>query len=111
MKVKLYRSDRGRSPVEEFIDGLPKRDQARFLGALLGIEAEGFQCAGVGFRKLHGKLWEMKLRTEGGAYRIAYVVVPGGLMVWLHAFKKKTQKTDLNDLRLAERRMKEVLNA
>ena len=35
-------------------------------------------------------------------------VMPG-TMVWLHAFKKKTQKTPAGDLELAEKRMKEVL--
>jgi len=31
-------------------------------------------------------------------------------MIWLHAFKKTTQKTPKNDLRLAIKRMKEVLS-
>ena len=31
-------------------------------------------------------------------------------MVWLHSFKKKTQKTIKLDLEIAEKRKKEVLN-
>lgn len=42
-------------------------------------------------------------------YRIGYVVVEADTMVWLHAFKKKTQKTPSGDLEIAEKRMKEVL--
>ena len=38
-----------------------------------------------------------------------YVVVETETMVWLHAFKNKTQKIPIEDLELAEKRMKEVL--
>ncbi|HXL73865.1 MAG TPA: type II toxin-antitoxin system RelE/ParE family toxin [bacterium] len=31
-------------------------------------------------------------------------------MIWLHAFKKTTQKTPKKDLRVAVKRMKEVLS-
>jgi phage-related protein len=31
------------------------------------------------------------------------------LMVWLHAFKKKAQKTPFRELEIARKRMKEVL--
>ena len=61
------------------------------------------------FRQLRGKLWEIKFNSPSGSYRIAYVVVDGDTMVWLHVFKKKTQKTPLDDLEIAEKRMKEVL--
>ena len=39
---------------------------------------------------------------------MAYVVVQRDVMVWLHAFKKSTQKTPARDLEIAEGRMKEV---
>lgn len=64
----------------------------------------------VEFKQLSGKLWEIKFTSKGGKYRIAYVVVVGDKMVWLHAFKKKTQKTPKNDLEIAEKRMKEVFS-
>ncbi len=51
----------------------------------------------------------MKFNAPSGGYRIAYVVAESNTMIWLHVFKKTTQKTPLNDLELAEKRMKEVL--
>jgi phage-related protein len=36
-------------------------------------------------------------------------MIESDTMVWLHAFKKKTQKTPASDLELAEKRMREVL--
>ncbi len=109
MKVSFYETVSGRSPIEDFIEGLPKADQARFADVFDGIEKYGLGCPRVQFRQLRGKLWEVKFNSPSGGYRIAYVVVESETMVWLHAFKKRTQKTPTGDLEIAEKRMKEVL--
>ena len=109
MKVVFYQSSRGSSPIEDFINDLPKADQARFADVFSGVERHGLDCPRVQFKPLRGKLWEIKFNTPSGGYRIAYVIVEANTMVWLHTFKKTTQKTPLNDLELAEKRMKEVL--
>ncbi|MDH4468537.1 MAG: type II toxin-antitoxin system RelE/ParE family toxin [Bacteriovoracaceae bacterium] len=88
---------------------LPKIEQARFAEVFEGIEKYGFGCPRVQFRQLRGKLWEVKFNAISGGYRVAYVVIESDTMVWLHAFKKKTQKTPVSDLEVAEKRMKEVL--
>jgi phage-related protein len=109
VKISFYETASGRSPIEDFIENLPKADQARFAGVFDGIEKFGLGCPRVQFRQLRGKLWEVKFNSPSGGYRIAYVVVESKTMVWLHAFKKKTQKTPGSDLEIAEKRMKEVL--
>jgi phage-related protein len=109
MKVALYETTSGRSPIEDFISDLPKADQARFADVFEGIEKFGLGCPRVQFRQLRGKLWEIKFNSPSGGYRIAYVLVEEATMVWLHTFKKKTQKTPTSDLEIAEKRMKEVL--
>lgn len=110
MKILFYKSASGRSPVEEFIRSLPKADQARFTDIYNGIKDFGFECPRVAFKQLRGKLWEVKFSAKGGGYRIGYVMVEQGTMVWLHAFKKTTQKTRSADLELAEKRMRELLS-
>ena len=109
MQIACYQTQSGRSPVEDFIEALPKVDQARFIDVFEGIEEYGFGCPRVQLKSLRGKLWEIKFNAPSGGYRIAYVVVEADQMVWLHAFKKKTQKTPVADLELAEKRMMEVL--
>lgn len=109
MRVSFYVSASGRRPVEEFIQSLPKPDQARFADVYNGIKEFGLHCPRVTFRQLRGKLWEVKFSAKNGGYRICYVMMDQGDMTWLHAFKKATQRTPLHDLELAERRMKEVL--
>ena len=109
MKVNFYELPSGRSPIEEFIEGLPKGDQARFAEVLVGLEQFGLAYSRVQFKPLRGKLWEIKFSSPGGGFRMAYVLVTAEEMVVLHAFRKSTQKTPLRDLDLAEKRMKEVL--
>lgn len=111
VEVLMYRSAGGRSPVEECIEGLAKSDQVRFAEVADGIERHGLECPRVIFRQLEGKLWEIKFGTATGRFRVAYVVIDRDRMVWLHVFKKQSQRTPQNDLQIARRRMKEVLGA
>src|SRR5258708_3843129 len=110
MRVNFYELTSGRSPVEEFIESLPKADQARFAEVIVGIEQFGLAYSRVQFKPLRGKLWEIKFSSQGGGFRMAYVLITGEEIVILHAFRKSTQKTPLRDLDLAEKRMKEVLD-
>ena len=110
MKVNFYQTSSGRKPVEEFVSGLSKADQVLFDTIRKGIEQDGLKFPYVIFKPIEGKLWEIKFKGLDGSYRIAYVLVSGPQMIWLHAFKKKTQKISRLDLELAWKRMKEVLN-
>jgi phage-related protein len=111
MRIKYYLTPSGRNPVNEFARSISKEDQGRFVEVFLGIQEYGLEYDRVIFRQLEGKLWEIKFSAKGGGYRIAYVVIEKDSMVWLHAFKKKSQKTPKADLEVAKRRAKEVLGA
>ena len=108
MKISVYQAPSGRSPIEEYILGLSKVDQSKFYDVYQDIKKFGLNCPGVIFKHLEGKLWEIKFSSEGGRYRIAYVLIDREWMYWLHVFRKSTQKTLKNDLELALKRMKEV---
>ncbi len=86
-----------------------QRCQAAFLRLSERIEAVGLQQIGEPHVKhLRGKLWEMRLRGRDGIGRVIYVVAVERRIVILHAFLKKTQKTPISALELAERRAKEI---
>jgi len=50
---------------------------------------------------------EIRIREESGAFRIIYLANFEDRVLVLHAFQKKTQKTSLKDLELAEKRLKQ----
>lgn len=97
-------------PVKDFADGLPKEDQAKFWAIYQSVKTDGLHCPNVEFKRLKEKLWEIKFSAPRGGYRVAYVMFTKDQMVWLHAFKKTSQKTPRPDLELAFKRMKEVLD-
>ncbi len=96
--------------MTDYIEGLAESDQARFFEVSEEIELNGLEAARVIFKPLQGKLWEIKFTAVGGGYRILYAIVTKDSMVWLHAFKKKTQKTPPKELELALKRLKEVMS-
>ena len=56
---------------------------------------------GVGVR-------EIRIKEASGAFRIIFVANIDSNIYVLHAFQKKTQKTSLQDIRLAQDRFKEI---
>ena len=50
---------------------------------------------------------EVRIREDGGAFRILYVAQIADAVVVLHAFQKKTQRTEKRDLDLANARLRQ----
>jgi phage-related protein len=110
IKIYFFETQTGKSPIKKFIDGLPRAEQARFLEVMAEIEAHGLKAIRVIFKPLEGKLWEIKFNSPSSGYRVLYVLMEKDMMIWLHVFSKKTQKTPIRELDLARKRLKEVLN-
>ena len=55
-------------------------------------------------------LFELRPRGKSGIGRAFYCFLVGRRVVVLHAFVKKSQQTPYRELKLARKRMKEVLN-
>jgi phage-related protein len=100
-----YKTAAGRSPVEEFIDGLSDDDAAAVLAGMTEVRDKGLVAA----RHLDGEIWEV--RVDG--YRVIYRVLfaeegtRGRVLLALEAFSKKTQKTPPATTQLAKRRLRD----
>lgn len=51
---------------------------------------------------------EIRVQSEDGAYRVLYVAKFKDVIVILHCFNKKTQKTSARDLEIGRRRYEEA---
>lgn len=51
---------------------------------------------------------EIRIKDEGGQFRVLFVVKFADALHVLHAFQKKTQKTAQQDIELARSRYKEI---
>ncbi|MFQ5791396.1 MAG: type II toxin-antitoxin system RelE/ParE family toxin, partial [Acidobacteriota bacterium] len=100
-----------KSPVWDFIFNLPAKDQAKMVRALDLLEEFGLELRAPYVKSVtgHRKLWELRVRGIGGAYRILYFAFTEQRMVMLHAFAKKTRKTPGREIAMAEKRMDDFL--
>jgi phage-related protein len=103
----FYRTAEGREPVRDWLKDLPRED-CRVVGWDIATVEYGWPVGMPVCRPMGGGLWEV--RSTLPSRRIARVLfsITGGRLVLLHGFIKKTQKTSVEDLSIARRRMKEV---
>lgn len=98
-----YRTLSGRSPVEEFIDGLSDTDAAAVLAGMEEVRDRGLRAA----RRLDGEIWEVRVDGDRVIYRVLFAEEGsrGQVLLALEAFNKKTQKTPPSIIKLAKRRL------
>ena len=58
-------------------------------------------------RKVEPGLWEVRSHISTGIARVLFTV-DGNIMVLLHGFVKKSMKTPLDDLSLAQKRLSQL---
>jgi phage-related protein len=87
------------------IAALPKKHQARYLRIVDLIEAVGLTDVGKPFvQKVHSKIWEIRVRADGGISRALFVAMTSQRIVIVRVFIKKTQKTPHRGIALAIQR-------
>ncbi len=110
MKLKLacrfYANESGTEPVREWVKTLPKRVRHE-----IGTDVAKVQREWPVSRPLVGSLgkglYEVVTSFDRNEYRVLFCI-EGGVMVLLHGFQKKSQKTPQRDLELARERQKET---
>jgi phage-related protein len=100
-----YRTGTGRRPVREFLSTLTLDNRAKIAAAMRRVAVVGFAVA----RHLRGDLWEVRAEGISQSFRILFAPEGrfGQVLLALEAFSKKTQKTPLAKLELAEARLRE----
>ena len=106
--IKFYKTPAGQSPVEEFIDGLHAKQAQRVAWVLRLIE-ELREVPADYFKKLANTedLWEVRVSAGPNAFRLLGFFDGSHLVVLVHAFSKKTQKTPLHAIQLAQKRKRD----
>jgi len=107
--VVFYLEEDGSSPVEEFLDGLDRKTQARFDWSTEQLRLRNIQAREPLVRHLEGKNWELRRESETNIYRLLYVFLTGRRILFLHGFQKKTQKTPRREIDIAQRRLESFL--
>lgn len=100
-----YETANGRRPVLEFVRSLSDTDKAELLAAMKEVRRDGARAA----RHLRGDLYEVRADGERVIYRLLFALEgeQAQILLSLSAFKKKTQTTPPDQIKLAERRLRD----
>lgn len=96
-KIDYYETDRGDKPVQIFIEAQDEKTQTKIVRILEHLEEFGTQV---------GAPRELRILGTNNI-RIFYVAIKEQKFLLVHAFKKKKQKTDKREVRLAQERLAE----
>lgn len=92
--------------VREFIDEQPDEVQAEYVKIVEILEAEGRLIEPFG-KKIDRDLFEIRMR-RGKQVRVLYFYFEEDMVVGVHGFVKKTQKTPPNEIKQARRVMAQI---
>ena len=99
--IEYYVAENGKSPVREFLLGLDKKTQARFIKSFEWLKERNIYAREPLVKHIEGKLWELRKESDTNIYRVLYVFFTGKRIVLLHGFTKKTQKTPKGEIEIA----------
>ncbi len=100
---RFYKTEKGNSPVQRFLDELTDDDAAEVIVEMKAVQTEGLKAA----RHLDGEIYEVRASGKDAIYRILFAKEGryGQVLLALDGFNKKTQKTPPAKITLAKRRL------
>jgi phage-related protein len=107
--IRFWRSAKGREPVRDWLNELPREDQ-RIIGRDIAKVQFGWPVGMPLCRALSDGLWEVRSSLPSRREARVLFGFHEDMLIALHVFIKKGQKTSTEDLVLARQRMKEVLS-
>jgi phage-related protein len=99
---RYYRTPAGAAPAREFIDALDVVSAAAILEAMHAVQMDGRAA-----RHVRGEIYEARARTREHAYRVLFSGEGSGghVLLAVSAFEKKSRRTPLAEIDLAEARL------
>ena len=103
LQVVFFRTPSGREPVRDWLREMDKDDR-KVIGEDIKLAQYRWPLGMPLVRKLEADLWEVRTHLSGGRIARILFTVRATEMALLHGFIKKSQKTPVNELRLANER-------
>lgn len=100
-----YRTAGGGRPVKDFVDGLTDGEVAAIVAGMKEVAESGVAAT----KHLRGDIYEVRADASTRSFRLLFSAEGrlGQILLSLSAFTKKTQKTPVRELELAEKRLGE----
>lgn len=104
LTVKFFRTEAGSEPVREWLRSLPPADR-KTIGEDIKTVQFGWPMGMPLVGHLDGDIWEVRIKLDNRIPRVLFAT-EDGVMVLLHGFIKKQQKTPKPELDVAKERLK-----
>lgn len=107
LPARIFETETGREPVKEWPLELAPEDR-KAIGNDIRVAEFGWPigmplCRAI---KGHKGLWEIRVNLSGGRQARVFFCSHEGNMLLLHGFMKKSQKTPINEIEIAVKRMR-----
>ena len=103
LHVVFFKTEANAEPVRDWLKELDWRDR-KTIGEDIKTVQFGWPLGTPLVRKLDADLWEVRSRLDRRIARVVFTV-QNDLMVLLHGFIKKSQKTPISELNTAKKRL------
>ncbi len=110
-EIDFYETAFGKIPGVDFLDSIPGKSAQKVTWVLQLIEELKFVPSQY-LKKLKNTddIWEVRIIYSGDIYRLLGFFESEEKLIITNGFCKKTQKTPLNEIKLAEKRKKDFFN-
>ena len=106
-EVVLFHKDNGESPVEEFIDTLEPKMQAKVLRTMELLKRNGLELREPYTKSLGRGIFELRAKHGTDISRVLYFFMEGQKIIFTNGFIKKTDKTPKQEIELARKYRRE----
>lgn len=109
-EIIFYRDTEGNNPIEKFIIELGKGNRVLAAKTRQGIEKlrnRAYHREPLS-KHLESGLCELRIKAGTDILRIIYTFARSQIIILLHIFIKKRQKTPEGELEIARKRLKEI---
>lgn len=109
-EIIFYKDSSGRSPNQDFLLELEKGNKDLVAQARRGIEKlrnKSYHREPLS-KYIEPRLWEMRVKVGTNILRILYTFEKDRVIILLHSFVKKKQKTPVGELEIARKRLKDI---
>lgn len=106
LDVRFFKTEAGTEPVRDWLRTLTATDR-KLIGEDIKTVQFGWPLGMPLVDHLGGDIWEVRSRLDTRIARTLFAT-EDGIMILLHAFIKKQQKTPKPDLDLAKDRLKQL---
>ena len=108
-ELEFYESEDGRHPVEEFLDSLEYKMNAKLIGLMELLEEKGTELREPYSAALKDGIFELRCKQGSNITRVMYFFFVGKCIVLTNGFVKKSMKTPKDAITLAVKYKKDYI--